>query len=145
MSNANLCQVKVAKFAQDLRLQLFKEHLGLLNVTNIGEKDTQQNVDSILADPLSMAFDDLWSTTARINTEVFRELFHCVPDDTVGDYATYKSFYPFHTTRGHLFRKDIPNEQVEEKLSNIRGHLGNFFSNVFSNVESSIPIVIFDP
>ena len=60
-----------ADFAHNFRTSLLAEHLGL-------EPD-----DNILFDPLS---DELWeklNSTAKKNTEIYRELWNCYPDDNM--------------------------------------------------------------
>ena len=59
-------------------MQLFKEHLGILNSGH--DKKYQ---DSLVTDPLHDGFYyNVWAKTAKDNTEIYRHLFHCVPDDT---------------------------------------------------------------
>ncbi|WPK22898.1 hypothetical protein PUMCH_000119 [Australozyma saopauloensis] len=44
-------------------------------------------------DPLDPEFyEDLWYEIARKNTDIFRLIFHCQPDDTVRSWATYMQF-----------------------------------------------------
>lgn len=44
-------------------------------------------------DPLDPEFyEDFWYEIARKNTEIFRLIFHCQPDDTVRSWATYMQF-----------------------------------------------------
>lgn len=40
-----------------------------------------QKIRNLLQDPLSPDFWKLWSETAKENTEIYRRVFHCVPDD----------------------------------------------------------------
>lgn len=79
-------------------MQLFKEHLGLLNCGNHQDNesggDHEENTgvdgyrnmkreDVIVMDPLHNEFyNDIWKTTAQKNTLVYRDVFKCVPDDT---------------------------------------------------------------
>ena len=37
--------------------------------------------DLAVMDPLSDDFYNYWSTTAQNNTEIYRSVFRCVPDD----------------------------------------------------------------
>jgi phospholipase D1/2 len=54
------------------------------------------------ADPLDEAFwKDQWVATAVHNTEIFRKVFRCVPDDLVTSWASYKAF----TTHAEKFNK----------------------------------------
>lgn len=44
-------------------------------------------------DPLDERFwKDMWVATAVHNTEIFRKVFRCVPDDLVTSWASYKAF-----------------------------------------------------
>ena len=68
-----------ADFAHNFRTSLLAEHLGL-------EPDNQ-----ILFDPLS---DDLWeklNNTAKINTEIYRKLWNCYPDDNMTKFVDVKN------------------------------------------------------
>ncbi|KAI9496363.1 hypothetical protein BDB00DRAFT_758785, partial [Zychaea mexicana] len=77
-SRMNGLPYKASRFALTLRMQLFKEHLGLLNS---GEDKERQ--DAIVMDPLHDEFYyGVWTKTAKDNTEIYRTLFKCVPDDT---------------------------------------------------------------
>lgn len=74
---------------------MWKEHLGLLPHTEpdavtdnmmplplpqIDSFDSEE--DQIVEDPLCDETLAMWNMTAKTNTEAFREVFHCVPDDT---------------------------------------------------------------
>ena len=84
----------VSPFAASLRRRLFREHLGILHpdrFDNItlnshplpveNEYDCGSNEDRLVEDPLSHEFWNLFLTTAQTNTEIFRNIFHSVPDD----------------------------------------------------------------
>ncbi|WVR06183.1 hypothetical protein IAU60_003213 [Kwoniella sp. DSM 27419] len=44
-------------------------------------------------DPLDETFwKDMWTATAVHNTEIFRKVFRCIPDDLVTSWAQYKAF-----------------------------------------------------
>ncbi|KNE58807.1 hypothetical protein AMAG_04357 [Allomyces macrogynus ATCC 38327] len=66
-------EVVVDSAIHDLRMKLMKEHLGQLG---------DASEDHVLANVLAPEFEHLWHGTARRNTAVFRDVFHCVPDDT---------------------------------------------------------------
>ena len=81
------------------------EHLGLIppqnptseNVTLSmrpapvpNEDETNLEEDARVADPLSDELHNLLNTTARVNHEVFAELFHTVPSNLVRDWAAYE-------------------------------------------------------
>lgn len=145
-----------SRFASSLRRELFRKHLGLLPVQDYQRPDANfepagipNHFDfecpesQVVADPLSDTLQSLWNARARTNTEVFRKVFHAVPDDTVRNWATYKEFYEyyFHQTDkegeakrparfqwGHVVRDDFAPgaegaRQVKELLSQVKGTL----------------------
>ncbi|KAG2416674.1 hypothetical protein HFD88_007890 [Aspergillus terreus] len=150
-----------SRFAASLRRQLFRKHLGLLppqdpqrpdaNSEPIGVCPNQFDFDApesqLVADPLADTLHSLWNTRARTNTEVFRKVFHSVPDDTVRDWASYKEFYGYYFNKadkqaygeakedppsryayGHVVRDDFPPgvegvKEVKELLSKVKGTL----------------------
>lgn len=146
-----------SRFGASLRRELFCKHLGLLppqdyqrpgaDFEPVGippRVDFDSPESQIVADPLSPTLDSLWNTQARTNTEVFRRVFHAVPDDTVRNWATYKEFYGYYFHKpekdeqgnsrpapyewGHVVRDDFPPgpegaRQVKELLSQVKGTL----------------------
>ncbi|KAJ5736995.1 uncharacterized protein N7483_002120 [Penicillium malachiteum] len=149
-----------SRFASSLRRELMRKHLGLLPPQDYQKPDSsfepvgvpiQFDFDCpesrIVADPLSDGMQSLWNSRARNNTEVFRKVFHAVPDDSVRNWATYKEFYEyyFHDADkeaegkegfyrparfqwGHVVRDDFPHgpegaKQVKELLSQVKGTL----------------------
>ncbi|RIA93447.1 hypothetical protein C1645_735559 [Glomus cerebriforme] len=159
-------EYKASKFAYTLRCNLFKEHLGLLELQDhstvtksclpplkpealfelLHERD--ETVTSLLddqisfqeskkhskkgnlvvMDPLSDEFYNFWLKTAQNNTETYRSVFRCVPDDNVADWEQYKKFVPDPTKMyiGHVANPNASVEEVKKKLSNIRGNLVQF-------------------
>lgn len=148
------------RFASSLRRQLFRKHLGLLrpqdmqvpdeNYEPVGvanKYDWGSPEDNIVADPLSVAFQSLWDSRARTNTEIFRKVFHAVPDDTVRNWNDYKEFYEYYFQKspaqkdddkaaqkparyvvGHVIRDDFSPgaagvREVKELLSGVKGTL----------------------
>ncbi|PGH10519.1 hypothetical protein AJ79_05447 [Helicocarpus griseus UAMH5409] len=150
----------VSKFATTLRRQLCRKHLGLLpvqdyqrptansepvGVPNVYDMNSPEN--QIVSDPLSDTFQSLWNSRAKQNTEVFRKVFHCVPDDTVRNWSDYKEFFEYYFRSplveeekkkeegdkpappryllGHVVRDDFPEgvKQVKEELSKVKGTL----------------------
>lgn len=100
---------QATRFAASLRRQLFRKHLGLLrpqdmqrpdeNFEPVGvpnRYDWDSPEDRVVADPLSDTFQGLWDSRARTNTEIFRKVFHAVPDDTVRNWNEYKEFYEYY-------------------------------------------------
>ncbi|KIX00073.1 uncharacterized protein Z518_11000 [Rhinocladiella mackenziei CBS 650.93] len=148
---------QASQFAASLRRQLFRKHLGLIRpqdmrrpdpnfepvgVPNVYDWNTPE--DNIVADPLSDAFQSLWNTRARTNTEVFRKAFRAIPDDYVNTWADYKEFYeyfyrgpdpkagekeanklPPKVEYGHVIRSDFPGgaQELKELLSKVKGTL----------------------
>lgn len=52
-----------------------------------------------MKDPLDPAFyDDVWNRTAENNTKIYRQVFHCMPDNEVTDWTKYMEFMD-HQTR----------------------------------------------
>ncbi|KAH8680863.1 putative phospholipase D [Xylariales sp. PMI_506] len=144
-----------SKFAASLRRQLWRKHLGLLphqpvdrpNAnwtpidTNLQEYDWGSYADRLVADPMSSGFWDLWTSTARTNTEVFNKVFHPVPTDLVRTWDQYDDFFSRHfiipgveikdedkagrVDYGHVVRDEFPGgvQEVKEWLSRIKGTL----------------------
>ena len=97
---------RASKFAATLRRQLFRKHLGLLKPQNMERADQNyqpvgipniydfgSSEDLAVQDPLSETFLALWNNRAHNNTQVFRKVFHPVPDDSVLTWADYNTFY----------------------------------------------------
>ncbi|KAI8891245.1 phospholipase D/nuclease [Backusella circina FSU 941] len=188
-------EYQAAKFAHTLRMQLWKEHLGLLNFNKwenllddeekAGDKEVddldvarkhydhsyplmtrsinnskdiqdietdqpakmldrvsrsmsvfdryrkhhkfnEKRHDAAVLDPLSERFyQNIWLKTANTNTEIYRKLFRCVPDDTVHTYEQHHQFVPNNDTTqyGHIADPDLDCEQIETELDLIKGHL----------------------
>jgi phospholipase D1/2 len=79
-------------------------HLGLVRPINMlqdqvtsfmhpapvpNDDETGLEEDVSVADPLSDHFLNLWNTTARVNREVFTELFRPVPSNLVRNWEAY--------------------------------------------------------
>lgn len=146
---------RASKFATTLRRQLWRKHLGLLphqapdrpnaNWTPI-DRDPQQYdfgspADRLVHDPMSREFWDLWTGTARSNTEVFNKVFHPVPSDNVRNWEQYDDFFSRHfiipgsdmdeeekrgrVMYGHVVREEFPGgvREVKDWLNRVRGTL----------------------
>ena len=61
---------KAAKFAHQLRKELYMEHLGIKNQLEV-------------ADPLDPQLLKLMTDRANTNTRAYRDIFRCVPDELV--------------------------------------------------------------
>ncbi|KAI9471840.1 MAG: hypothetical protein EXX96DRAFT_581892 [Benjaminiella poitrasii] len=158
---------KASRFALTLRMQLFKEHLGLLNCSNRQEENEDinseyehfgyQNMkreDIIVKDPLHDEFYyDIWNKTAEKNTLIYRDVFRCVPDDTVHTTEQHRSFVPDPTRilPGHVAEPwNNTNEQIQSKLDKIQGHLVEFPTEYLKNVnmtasvmQEAVPPIVF--
>ncbi|KAL4949191.1 hypothetical protein BDW69DRAFT_80453 [Aspergillus filifer] len=150
-SKMNGQQWTASRFASSLRRHLHRKHLGLLPPQDY-EHPANDNFDfespesQIVADPLADTFLSLWNTRAHTNTEVFREVFHSVPDDTVRNWSTYKEFYGYYFKNadkqafgeamdgppaaykyGHVVSEKFPGPEgvarVKELLSQVKGTL----------------------
>ncbi|KLJ11856.1 phospholipase D [Blastomyces silverae] len=149
----------VSKFATTLRRQLCRKHLGLIpvqdyqrptansepvGVPNFYDMNSPEN--QIVTDPLSDTFQSLWNSRAKQNTEVYRKVFHAVPDDTVRNWNDYKEFFEYNFRSpvaeekkkkegearevqpylmGHVVRENFPGgvQEVKEELSKVKGTL----------------------
>jgi phospholipase D1/2 len=94
---------KAGKFAHTLRMQLFREHLGLLD-----------NPEIDIRDPVSEHFyRNIWQQTAATNTEIYDEVFQCVPTDkceTFLQFAQYQTQHLLSITdpvRARILLKDV--------------------------------------
>ncbi|KAG1880959.1 hypothetical protein F4604DRAFT_1578750 [Suillus subluteus] len=125
-----------ARFATTLRRKLFREHLGLIepqNVLHFTEKVTsfmrcapEPNDDEIgtrednaVADSLADSTLELWNRTARINREIFTEVFRPVPTNLVRSWSAYEDYLPKVKT-GHVV-PEIQLQRIKERLSQVRG------------------------
>jgi phospholipase D1/2 len=54
------------------------------------DDETDFGEDARVADPLSDNMLNLWNTTARVNREVFTELFRPIPSNLVTNWAAYE-------------------------------------------------------
>lgn len=80
-------EIQVGRKIQELRIRLWQEHLGLL-----GDPFNSPSVQ-MLMDPLDpKVYFNLLRQRASRNTQIYRELFHCVPDDSVETWDEYALF-----------------------------------------------------
>ena len=80
-------------------------------------------------DPLTdHCYYTLWRDTATTNSLIYREIFHCVPDDTVHTFEQHRQF----TTdtnkipHAHVADRSLSSQEIEQKLSTVQGHLVDF-------------------
>ncbi|KAJ1794940.1 hypothetical protein LPJ59_004436, partial [Coemansia sp. RSA 2399] len=134
---------QAARFAHSLRVQLCQEHSGLLGSvdqmryvyemfggeppvdTRRSDAELQQIKlnRKIVEDPLSDEFQEFWWSVASRNEELFRDVFRCVPDNTVESFEQYKKFIPGpEVPHGHALPTRSTAETLE-LLKGVRGHL----------------------
>ncbi|KAF8792040.1 Phospholipase D1 like protein [Argiope bruennichi] len=100
---------EAGKFCYSLRNAIFREHLGLMT-------SSQFNVE--LRDPSSQKFSkDIWTKTAISNTEIYEEVFHCIPTDSAHTFRELKVLQCMPS-----FASTNP-EEAMKKLKEIRGYL----------------------
>nr|XP_003701686.1 PREDICTED: phospholipase D2-like [Megachile rotundata]XP_012136910.1 PREDICTED: phospholipase D2-like [Megachile rotundata] len=96
------------KFAGSLRKHLFSEHLGLFKT----------NEDLDVTDIIKKSFyRDVWRARSYRNTEIFEEVFHCIPTDVVVNFNILKAYQadePLSSSDPLL---------AQEKVKDIKGHL----------------------
>ncbi|KAF9932766.1 hypothetical protein BGZ67_004583 [Mortierella alpina] len=91
--------------------------------------DDPEAANSIVMDPLHDEFyESWWKRVARTNTEIFREVFRCVPDDSVETWDQYRAFVPNpkKILTGHVAMEGATVEGVRERLQKVTGHLVEF-------------------
>lgn len=109
---------KISPSVRALRIQLFREHLGLLDAADDDALVRQ------VEDPVKASFYfELWRHTASLNTQIYRELFYCVPDDCAASWDEYRSF-----TEKPSVQSVDPDMGIDmmENLGQIRGNLVMF-------------------
>ncbi|CEP20616.1 unnamed protein product [Cyberlindnera jadinii] len=84
----------------------------------IGEPKFQKFIDPYcFGDPLEDAFyEDVWFNNAHRNTILFREVFHCQPDDTVATWKDYQTFTKLNTAFS-LAQKQQADRRLTSKTS----------------------------
>jgi len=137
---------QASRYAATLRRQIFREHLGLLPRPDLGEitenmqplpiqniYDLGSREDDIVVDPLSDDFLNFWTQTSRRNTEVFSEIFRCVPDARVESWDNYENFSPRKDIKtGHVVNLTV---DVKDMLGGVRGHLVDMPLNFLAKVK----------
>lgn len=106
------------KFASSLRKQLFREHLGLLNT----KEDI--NIDDVV---IKSFYKDIWCARSKQNTEIYEEVFHCIPTDKIVNFAILKQYQekvPLSISDPLL---------AQEMVENIKGHLVDLPLNFLCN------------
>jgi phospholipase D1/2 len=126
------------RFAASLRRKLFRQYLGLIPPQDVASRqekvtsfmrpapvpnddETDFGEDARVADPLSDKMLNLLNTTARVNREVFTELFRPVPSNLVTTWAAYEKYKP-KVDVGHVV-PDVSLKRVKDRLALVRGSL----------------------
>jgi phospholipase D1/2 len=155
ISQMNEQPFEASQFAASLRRQIFRKHLGLLPPQDCTKPDanfTPPNKDPntydwgsapdlAVQDPLSPAFEELWTARARLNTEIFERVFRPVPTNKVRTWEQYEEYYAQYFVGvkdhegkitkqpqyeyGHVFKEAFPGGvgEVKELLGQVRGTL----------------------
>lgn len=161
---------QASQFAASLRRQIFRKHLGLLppqdctspdaNFTPPGKDpnvyDWGSAPDLAVQDPLSPAFEELWASSARRNTDIFERVFRPVPTNKVRTWEQYEAYYGQHFVGlkdhegkivqppkydyGHVFTEAFQGgvREVKELLSQVRGTLVEMPLDFLCNVETLV-------
>jgi phospholipase D1/2 len=75
-------------------------------------------------DPLDETFwKDMWVATAVHNTEIFRKVFRCIPDDLVTTWAAYKAFAN-HAEKFNRTPEDVAVNGADEPQKPVHGGPG---------------------
>ncbi|KAH8413621.1 hypothetical protein KR222_002150, partial [Zaprionus bogoriensis] len=101
-------------FAGRLRKFLFKEHLGLLDA------DSSIRSDISVSDPVCDQFwHNTWRCISTRNTEIYDEVFKCIPTDFVKTFASLRKYQE----EPPLSKSDP--ELAAKRATEIQGHLVN--------------------
>ncbi|KAF7727103.1 Phospholipase D1 [Apophysomyces ossiformis] len=145
--------------------QAAREHLGMLSkpgdcilsetaaesssTANAGQQSEMFGMDPLHDD----FFFNQWDNIAKKNTEIYRTLFRCVPDDTVLTFDAHRKFVPdpARVRPGHIAHPwRMTNEEIQAKLAGIRGHLVTFPTQYLcqenmtaSLVQEAVPPIVF--
>jgi len=94
-------------FTGRLRKNLFREHLGLAATSHVD-----------ITDPIIDSFyKKVWLKVSKSNTQIFNEVFKCIPCDAVRTFVSLKMY----NKEPPLSRNDP--DAAEEQLKNIQGFL----------------------
>ncbi|XP_038213563.1 phospholipase D2 isoform X2 [Zerene cesonia] len=97
----------VGKVAGGLRKRLFREHLGLMeeDLTRVGI-----NLDDPCAEQF---YINVWKATSKRNTDIYEEVFHTIPTDSVHTFAELKKYQEENSET--LWRKDpaLANRKID--------------------------------
>lgn len=157
--NQGTSQPQIHRHSTEQEIQNF-EKAGPDMVLN-HEKRSGSVENELLEEKMARALDpladhcckELWNKTAHKNTMIYRDLFRCVPDDTVHTFEQHRKFLPDPTKipHGHVANPDIHGREIRNRLSKVTGHLVEFPSNYLKDEnmlgslirETVTPMVIF--
>lgn len=104
------------KVAGSLRKQLFREHLGLI------DKDPAA-LDIDISDPVcDKFFKNTWQYISKRNTEMYEDVFNCIPTDAVHSFNELKRYQEEHPET--LWHKD--RVLANRKIDLIQGYIVDF-------------------
>ncbi|XP_004534545.1 phospholipase D2 isoform X1 [Ceratitis capitata] len=100
-------------FAGRLRKFLFKEHLGLL------DPDAERMPIDVTDPVIDQFWNGMWRRTSTRNTEIYEEVFKCLPTDKVKSYVDLRKYQE----EPPLCKSDP--EMAMKRVTNIQGFLVN--------------------
>ncbi|CAG9331727.1 unnamed protein product [Blepharisma stoltei] len=100
--------VEVSEFCHSLRMNIFKEHSGCDDF-------------EILKDPFTEEFEEIWKNNAKKNTEWYRRVFRCYPDDNISKIKDVEEF-----------AKESDFDSYPQLAEEVSGHLVEFPLNFLS-------------
>ncbi|KAL7126517.1 hypothetical protein ABFS83_14G193200 [Erythranthe nasuta] len=138
---------KAGRFAFNLRVSLWAEHLGL-NAHQVAQ----------IQDPVAdTTYKGLWLDVAKLNKKIYEDVFSCIPNDTIQSrWALRQSMSHWRMKLGHTtIDLGVAPENVElyendeliitdpmKKLKSVRGHLVSFPLDFMSQEDDLRPMFI---
>ncbi|KFZ20382.1 hypothetical protein V501_00174 [Pseudogymnoascus sp. VKM F-4519 (FW-2642)] len=136
-SKMNGQEFVAGRHAATLRRYLWREHLGLLPPQDLDARREanaqppgipndphQGDTYEFVGDPLGNEVWHMWTSRATQNTNVFSELFHADPDNSVKTFKDYDKYLPAKGTKaGHVYDRTLPRKDILRKLDLVKGHL----------------------
>ncbi|KAI9490490.1 hypothetical protein BDB00DRAFT_837407 [Zychaea mexicana] len=116
------------------------------------DHDQEHLKEAQALDPLAdRCYYNIWRKTANANTLVYRDVFRCVPDDTVRNFDEHRKFVPDanQVAYGHVADPERTAEDIQQTLDGVRGHLVEFpvdylkDETLLNTFESMAPMIIF--
>jgi len=130
-STMNGQEYQVGKFAHELRMHLFREHLGL------------SNDDQSIQDPIKdSVYRGIWISTACHNTQIYNQFFKDIPQDSIQDWADFQEKQKF--SRRFVETFAMFNSENLPTLDQVNGHLIIYPLNFLQEVSLSPPLTTTD-